>query len=165
MKNVLTRRSSGDTDDCLSSEIASSLPRVGFLWCPPGLFSTVSLILSIAFSNTAPCRDFRDSVASTVKYGFSIVSKYSSCIHQFVKADQHHNFLTINPFTQVKLRRQTDFTSSINWQKPFASIELRSSDLFSSRRLRKVSIRPSTKVPRILSRSGLAPANTCNYNS
>lgn len=75
----VTRRSSAETDDpCLSSETVSSLPRVGLRLCP-GVVSTASLMLSIAISNTVPCRDLRDAVASLVKYGFSTVSKYSSC--------------------------------------------------------------------------------------
>ena len=72
----VTRRSSAETD-CLSSETVSSLPRVGLRLCPG--VSTASLMLSIAISNTVPCRDLRDSVAALVKYEYSTVSKYSSC--------------------------------------------------------------------------------------
>lgn len=41
--------------------------------------STDSVTLSVAFSRSTPCKDFRDSLASDVKYGFNMVSKYSSC--------------------------------------------------------------------------------------
>lgn len=50
----------------------------------------------------------------------------------------------------------------MSWQKPFASRDLRSLDAFSLKRLRKVSIRPSTRIPSVLSNRGLAPAKTCN---
>lgn len=75
----LTIKSSGATaiPCCLSSESASSLPRVGLRWCPG--FSYESLMLSVAFSKSSPCKDFSASRASGVKYVFSIVSKYSSC--------------------------------------------------------------------------------------
>lgn len=69
--------SSGDTVPCLSSAIASSLPRVARRLCP-GL-STTSVALSVAFSKSSPCKDFKESLASDVKYGFKTVSKYSSC--------------------------------------------------------------------------------------
>jgi len=71
--------SSGDTlvPCCLSSASASSLPRVARRLCP-GL-STASVTLSVAFSKSNPCKDFKESLASDVKYGFNTVSKYSSC--------------------------------------------------------------------------------------
>ena len=56
------------------------------------------------------------------------------------------------------------FTSSMSWQKPFASSDLRSLVLFSWKRLRNVSISPSTRMPSVLSKRGLAPAKTCNEN-
>lgn len=76
---LLTMSSSGDmvVPCCLSSASASSLPRVGRRLCP-GL-SIASITLSVAFSKSKPCKDFKESLASDVKYGFNIVSKYSSC--------------------------------------------------------------------------------------
>ena len=159
-KRMFTRRSSAEIDDpCLSSETVSSLPRVGLRLCP-GVVSTASLMLSIAISNTVPCRVLRDAVASLVKYRFSTVSKYSSCISCAN--------ITINNHDSTKFLlwwKEQEVTSNMSWQKPFASIELRSFVLFSSTRLRKVSTRPSIRTPRILSSSGFAPAKTCSLQN
>ena len=62
---ILTMSSSGAVAPCCRSSIASSLPRVGRrLW--PGL-SAASATLSVAFSKSTPCKDFKDSLASDVK--------------------------------------------------------------------------------------------------
>lgn len=63
-------------------------------------------------------------------------------------------------FKNLPLGKKLCFTSSMSWQKPFASSDRRSLLLFSWKRLRKVSIRPSTRIPSVLSKRGLAPAKT-----
>ena len=54
------------------------------------------------------------------------------------------------------------FTSSMSWQKPFVSSDRSSFVPFSSKILRKVSIKPSTRMPSVLSKRGLQPAKTWN---
>lgn len=54
------------------------------------------------------------------------------------------------------------FTSSMSWQKPFVSNDRSSVVPFSSKILRKVSIKPSTRMPSVLSKRGLQPAKTWN---
>lgn len=136
-------------------------------------------MLSVAFSKSSPCNDCSASRASGVKYVFSMVSKYSSCKRTekcyylsrgWLMLQRSRRSISVACYTvhqpskkQKKGEKKvlSKFTSSMIWQKPFASNDLRSLVLFSWKTLRKVSIKPSTSIPSVFSSRGLAPAKTC----